>query len=73
MKKIFTATAVTALLLISIGCSSTKPNVTPSASSPSKAEITIGTEGTYSPFTFHDKGGKLTGFDIEKAEEVCKR
>lgn len=38
-----------------------------------KGEITIGTEGTYAPFTFHDESGKLTGFDIEIAEEVFKR
>nr|WP_227872342.1 amino acid ABC transporter substrate-binding protein [Paenibacillus albus] len=36
-------------------------------------EIKIGTEGTYAPFTFHDKDGKLTGFDVEIAEEVAKR
>jgi cystine transport system substrate-binding protein len=35
--------------------------------------IKIGTEGTYAPFTFHDKDGKLTGFDVEIAEEVAKR
>ncbi|MFD0050416.1 amino acid ABC transporter substrate-binding protein [Actinomycetes bacterium NPDC127524] len=38
-----------------------------------KGEVTIGTEGTYAPFTFHDKSGKLTGFDIEIAQEVFKR
>lgn len=38
-----------------------------------KGEVTIGTEGTYAPFTFHDKDGKLTGFDVEIAEEVFKR
>ncbi|WP_409295055.1 amino acid ABC transporter substrate-binding protein [Peribacillus sp. SCS-26] len=38
-----------------------------------KGEITIGTEGTYAPFTFHDKSGKLTGFDVEVAQEVFKR
>lgn len=36
-------------------------------------KIKIGTEGTYPPFTFHDKDGKLTGFDVEIAEEVAKR
>jgi cystine transport system substrate-binding protein len=35
--------------------------------------IRIGTEGTYPPFTFHDKDGKLTGFDVEVAREVAKR
>ncbi|WP_042461634.1 amino acid ABC transporter substrate-binding protein [Neobacillus dielmonensis] len=38
-----------------------------------KGEITIGTEGTYAPFTFHDDSGKLTGFDVEIAKEVFKR
>lgn len=36
-------------------------------------EITIGTEGTYAPFTFHDESDNLTGFDIEIAREVFKR
>ncbi|PEZ07598.1 L-cystine-binding protein TcyA [Bacillus sp. AFS018417] len=36
-------------------------------------ELVIGTEGTYPPFTFHDESGKLTGFDVEIAEEVAKR
>jgi L-cystine transport system substrate-binding protein len=36
-------------------------------------KILIGTEGTYAPFTFHDKDGKLTGFDVEISEEVAKR
>ncbi|MCK9861293.1 amino acid ABC transporter substrate-binding protein [Paenibacillus sp. ATY16] len=39
----------------------------------SSGEITIGTEGTYAPFTFHDASGKLTGFDVEIAEEIAKR
>lgn len=36
-------------------------------------KLRIGTEGTYAPFTFHDKDGKLTGFDVEIAQEVAKR
>lgn len=36
-------------------------------------KIRVGTEGTYAPFTFHDNTGKLTGFDVEIAEEVAKR
>ncbi|MNI27714.1 L-cystine-binding protein TcyA precursor [compost metagenome] len=33
----------------------------------------MGTEGTYAPFTYHDKDGNLTGFDVELAREVAKR
>ncbi|WP_059050112.1 amino acid ABC transporter substrate-binding protein [Paenibacillus senegalimassiliensis] len=36
-------------------------------------KLRVGTEGTYAPFTYHDKDGKLTGFDVEIAEEVAKR
>lgn len=36
-------------------------------------KLRIGTEGTYAPFTYHDAAGKLTGFDVEIAEEVSKR
>lgn len=38
-----------------------------------KGVITIGTEGTYPPFTYHDATDKLTGFDVEIATEVAKR
>ncbi|MEI4771542.1 amino acid ABC transporter substrate-binding protein [Psychrobacillus sp. FJAT-51614] len=38
-----------------------------------KGELLIGTEGTYPPFSFHDESGKLTGFDVELAEEVASR
>lgn len=36
-------------------------------------QLEIGTEGTYAPFTFHDKTGKLTGFDVDLVTEVAKR
>jgi L-cystine transport system substrate-binding protein len=35
--------------------------------------LTVGTEGTYPPFTFHDDKGELTGFDVEIAQEVAER
>src|SRR3569833_2093995 len=39
----------------------------------SDGTLKIGTEGTYAPFTYHAASGKLTGFDVEIAEEVAKR
>jgi cystine transport system substrate-binding protein len=35
--------------------------------------LTIGTEGTYRPFTFHDASGELTGFDVEIATAVAEQ
>jgi cystine transport system substrate-binding protein len=36
-------------------------------------ELTIGTEGTYRPFTFHDATGDLTGYDVEIATAVAEK
>ncbi|QDP39037.1 amino acid ABC transporter substrate-binding protein [Radiobacillus deserti] len=35
--------------------------------------LTVGTEGTYAPFTFHNEAGELTGYDVEVIREVAKR
>lgn len=57
------------------GQSNTSGKATQTALEAVKAsgKLRIGTEGTYAPFTFHDKAGKLTGFDVEIAEEISKR
>jgi len=34
--------------------------------------LTIGLEGTYSPFSFKDKSGQLTGYEVELAKEIAK-
>jgi L-cystine transport system substrate-binding protein len=85
-KRILLVTAIiTIMALVFTGCSAAKQ--TAATTDPAaevkqenlldkiKAEgvIKIGTEGTYAPFTFHDKDGKLTGFDVEIAEEVANR
>jgi cystine transport system substrate-binding protein len=33
----------------------------------------VGTEGTYAPFTYHDAGGKLVGFDVEIARAIADK
>ncbi|ENH96512.1 amino acid ABC transporter extracellular binding protein [Gracilibacillus halophilus YIM-C55.5] len=35
--------------------------------------ITVGTEGTYAPFTFHNEEDELTGYDVEVMREVANR
>ncbi len=39
----------------------------------SAGALKIGTEGTYSPFTYHDTSGKLVGFDVEIGEAVAAK
>ncbi|QGQ93917.1 amino acid ABC transporter substrate-binding protein [Paenibacillus psychroresistens] len=88
MKKsgVFIAVLLMSVALIFAGCGkkdATEPEMGAS-SEPMKAKtvldtikangkIRIGTEGTYAPFTFHDKDGKLVGFDVEIAEAVAKK
>lgn len=89
MKKIvFVVAALLILSLGLMGCSSNvnkqDSNASPAPDTTAKSEslldkiqaegkIRFGTEGTYAPFTFHDSTGKLTGFDVEIAEEIAKR
>ena len=35
--------------------------------------ITIGTEGTYPPYSFHDEDGELTGFEVEIGRAIAKQ
>ena len=37
-----------------------------------RGEITIGTEGTYAPFTFHNDDDVLTGYDVEVGRAIAK-
>lgn len=38
-----------------------------------RGAMTFATEGTWSPWTFHDEAGELTGFDIEVARGIAQR
>ena len=38
-----------------------------------KGEITIATEGTWAPWTYHDESGALVGFDVEVATAVAQK
>ena len=80
---LFALLSVFVLILSACGTGGDNKNEGDQASSGSDAELfdkvkeegvlVIGTEGTYPPFTFHDDKDKLTGFDVEIAQEVAKR
>ena len=38
-----------------------------------KGEITIATEGTWAPWTYHDENDELVGFDIEVAKAIADK
>ncbi|MCI2947807.1 L-cystine transport system substrate-binding protein [Staphylococcus caledonicus] len=53
------------------GGSSDKNSDSKSSSSDNKT-LKVGTEGTYAPFTYHDKQDNLTGYDIDVIKAVAK-
>jgi len=76
--------ALTSLLLAAVaGCGSSSDDSTGGSSGGSEAGtsladirdagvITVGTEGTYPPFTFHEGGsGELTGYDVDVIKAVA--
>lgn len=80
------ALAMSAALLA--GCSGTAAGSTPAGSAPATAEnagdgdlldkiqqagvMIVGTEGTYSPNSYHDENGDLVGFDVDVARGVAE-
>lgn len=78
IKKVFVA-ALSLLLALGVaaGCGNEKKDAKSEQGALAKikaaGEIKIGTEGTYAPFSYHDKDKKLTGFDVEVAEAIAKK
>ena len=83
-KSILIVVVIAIAALVFTGCSTLNQGTAANAPEASKLDnlfgkikaegvIRIGTEGTYAPFTFYNKEGKLTGFDVEIAEEIARR
>lgn len=76
-------TGIAALALAACGNDSAEPTSEPTAEETSggvsleqvqESGLTVGTEGTYRPFTFHEGGsGDLTGYDVEIIEAVGEK
>jgi cystine transport system substrate-binding protein len=68
--------AASAALVLS-GCSGTSSPASSSADDElglvSAGTLTVATEGTYRPFSYHDQTGELVGFDVEIAEAVADK
>ncbi|SFI18419.1 MULTISPECIES: amino acid ABC transporter substrate-binding protein [Microbacterium] len=70
-----TALALTAALTLS-ACASGAADSAPEGEDfglVTSGTLTVATEGTYRPFSFHDESGELVGFDVEIAEAVADK
>ncbi|MFM6966717.1 MAG: transporter substrate-binding domain-containing protein [Rhodoluna sp.] len=69
MKKLLSTAVVSAAALALIGTASVAP-----ASAASTPTITVATEGTYAPFSFHaTANGPLTGYDVDVIKAVAAK
>ena len=70
MKKLLTGLLSAAMVFTLAGCGSSKDHL---ATIQDKGEITIGLEGDWQPFSYHDKNDKLVGVDVEVAKNIAKK
>ncbi|MGU3292722.1 ABC transporter substrate-binding protein/permease [Williamsia sp. M5A3_1d] len=65
--------AATASLVIG-GVSTPEAHAAPTLSTVEPGVLTVGTEGTYTPFSYHENGaGPLTGFDVDVITDIAKK
>lgn len=62
-----------ALTACSGGSSTTDPAAGADLGLVSGGTLTVATEGTYRPFSYHEGAGELTGFDVEIAKAVADK
>ncbi|MBY6411552.1 ABC transporter permease subunit [Rhodococcus sp. BP-252] len=70
MKRAFALLAAIAALLAVAGCGSSSGPLLEQIED--KGVIVVGTEGTYSPFSFQGSDGQLTGYDIDVVNAVAQ-
>ncbi|WP_082501682.1 ABC transporter substrate-binding protein/permease [Williamsia sp. Leaf354] len=65
--------AATATLVIG-GVATPQAHAAPTLTTVEPGVLTVGTEGTYAPFTYHENGtGPLTGFDVDIITDIAKK
>ena len=70
MKKLLAGLLSAAMVFTLAGCGSSKDHL---SDIQDKGEITIGLEGDWQPFSYHDKDDKLVGVDVEVAKNIAKK
>lgn len=73
-RALLTAAAASAALLALTGCGSSGESggAGEELGLVSGDTLTVATEGTYRPFSYHDESGELVGYDVEVAEAVAE-
>ena len=74
-RTLLTAAAAAATLLALTGCGSSGEPGGPGEELGlvSGDTLTVATEGTYRPFSYHDESGELVGYDVEVAQAVAEK
>lgn len=71
MKKILSLASVLLIALALTACGKSKD--TASDVTQTKGTLTIGLEGTYRPYSYHDSNNKLTGFEVDLGKQLAKK
>ena len=72
MKRLLFCIIALVFVLASCGNNDSSSDKDSKSSSKDDNTLRVGTEGTYAPFTFHNKQDKLTGYDIDVIKAVAK-
>ena len=73
MKKIISIMLISLLVLGGCGKENeTSDNTNALEAIKEKGVLVVGTEGTYSPNSYHDENGDLVGFDVDVAKAIGK-
>ncbi|KOR12947.1 amino acid ABC transporter substrate-binding protein [Staphylococcus carnosus] len=72
MKRILLTVLIIVLTVALAACGNGSSDNKSSKSKDDNKTLVVGTEGTYAPFTYHDKKGNLTGYDIDVTKAVAK-
>ena len=70
MKKLLAGLLSATMVFTLAGCGSSKDHLD---AIQDKDEITIGLEGDWQPFSYHDKDDQLIGVDVEVAKNIAKK
>lgn len=70
MKRLLSLLLILPLLA---GCGTSNQSTDTLSQIKKQGYITIGTEGTYSPFSYHDSKDKLVGYDVDIARAIAKK